>query len=222
MIQIFLSILCNQYNLSDPKKCMSISENLVMLKQEIGSAQLVVATKNRSVEQIFECYKSGQKVFGENRVQEAIEKIAGLPSDISWHMIGHLQGNKVREAVELFDVIQSVDSEKLLLRINEIAKAIGKVQRIMLQVNISNDSDKFGLTANAVEPAVKFANTLESVELIGLMTITSQENRQEDFQAMKKLFDGFNLQFLSMGMSDSYEKASSAGANMVRVGSVVF
>jgi PLP dependent protein len=204
---------------------MGIKDNLETLRKEIGKAKLVVVSKGRSVDQLKECYSLGQRIFGENRVQEAVEKISELgdiAKQISWHMIGHLQRGKVKQAVEIFDVIQSVDTLKLAEKINNVASEAGKEQQIMLQVNVSEDDGKFGFGVGEVEENVRKVKEMKNLELIGLMAITSMENKREDFKAMKILFDKFDLQFLSMGMSDSYQVAITEGANMVRVGSLIF
>jgi PLP dependent protein len=204
---------------------MGIKENLECVQEEIGSAKLVVVSKGRTIEQISECYSLGQKIFGENRVGEAsdkIEQLSDIVNHISFHMIGHLQRGKVRDAVEIFDVIQSVDTLKLMEKIDVVSGEVGKVQKIMLQVNVSEDEGKFGFNVEEVSDVVEKIKHMGNIKLVGFMAITSRENKQEDFKAMKILFDKFDLQFLSMGMSDSYKVAVGEGANMVRVGSLIF
>ena len=212
---------------------MSIQENYNKIKNQLPSnVELVAVSKTHPVSAIQEVYDLGQKVFGENKVQELVEKYPLLPKDIQWHLIGHLQTNKVKYIAEFIDTIQSVDSEKLL---NEINKEAGKHNRkikVLLQVKIAEEDTKFGLEMEEAENLFqKFVDgEFQNIEITGLMgmaTFTEDENQvRKEFEKLKSLFDNLNtikpLQTLSMGMSDDFPIAIECGANSVRVGSAIF
>jgi pyridoxal phosphate enzyme (YggS family) len=212
---------------------MSIQENYNKIKNQLPSdVELVAVSKTHPVSAIQEVYDLGQKVFGENKVQELVEKYPQLPKDIQWHLIGHLQTNKVKYIAEFIDTIQSVDSEKLL---NEINKEAGKHSRkinILLQVKIAEEDTKFGLEIEEAKNLFeKFVNgefpNVEITGLMGMATFTEDENQvRKEFEKLKSLFDHLNtirtLQTLSMGMSDDFPIAIECGANSVRVGSAIF
>lgn len=212
---------------------MSIQENYSKIKNQLPSnVELVAVSKTHPISAIQEVYDLGQKVFGENKVQELTEKYPNLPKDIQWHLIGHLQTNKVKYIAEFIDTIQSVDSEKLL---NEINKEAGKHSRkikILLQVKIAEEDTKFGLEMVEAENLFqKFVSgEFQNVEITGLMgmaTFTDNENQvRKEFEKLKSLFDNLSkikpLQTLSMGMSDDFPIAIECGANSVRVGSAIF
>lgn len=197
------------------------------------SVQLVAVTKTHPADVVKEALASGLTVFGENKVQEAEGKIS-LVGDGEWHLIGHLQTNKVKKAVSLFSMIYSVDSIKLLEAVNKAAKAEGKVQNILLQVNIAEEKSKFGLDEKALKAAAKHVDMLENVLLRGLMVIAPEVENPEDVRPVfKKGYECFcelrNLGIkngvidtLSMGMSGDYEIAVQEGANNIRLGSVLF
>ena len=212
---------------------MSIKENYNNIKDQLSSyVELVAVSKTHPVSAIQEVYDLGQKVFGENKVQELVEKYPLLPQDIQWHLIGHLQTNKVKYIAEFIDTIQSVDSEKLL---NEINKEAGKHSRkikVLLQVKIAEEDTKFGLEIEEAKNLFKkfidgeFPN-VEITGLMGMATFTEDENQvRKEFEKLKSLFDNLNtikpLQTLSMGMSDDFLIAIECGANSVRVGSAIF
>ncbi|AYN02429.1 YggS family pyridoxal phosphate-dependent enzyme [Chryseobacterium sp. 3008163] len=212
---------------------MSIKENYNNIKDQLSShVELVAVSKTHPVSAIQEVYDLGQKVFGENKVQELVEKYPQLPQDIQWHLIGHLQTNKVKYIAEFIDTIQSIDSEKLL---NEINKEAGKHNRkikVLLQVKIAEEETKFGLEIEEAENLFKkfidgeFPN-VEITGLMGMATFTEDENQvRKEFEKLKSLFDNLNtirpLQTLSMGMSDDFPIAIECGANSVRVGSAIF
>jgi len=234
---------------------MSIAENLALVRKRIAEAakragrdpsdiKLVAATKDVPVELIKEAIKAGVTDIGENRIQEARQKFEALKDHpVRWHMIGHLQTNKVKHALEMFSVIQSVDSEKLALNLSkalgsglakEISdKAQGNVD-IFIEVNTSMEESKFGVApADAVKLA-RFIGNLPNLRLTGLMTVgplTSDEQAtRKSFQLLKSLFDqikGLNLpqvelKYLSMGMSDDFEIAIEEGSNLVRIGRAIF
>lgn len=212
---------------------MSIQENYNNIKNQLSeNVELVAVSKTHPVSAIQEVYDLGQKVFGENKVQELVEKYPLLPKDIQWHLIGHLQTNKVKYIAEFIDTIQSVDSEKLL---NEINKEAGKHNRkikVLLQVKIAEEDTKFGLEMAETEKLFqKFVDgEFQNIEITGLMgmaTFTEDENQvRKEFEKLKRLFDNLNtirpLQTLSMGMSDDFPIAIECGANSVRIGSAIF
>lgn len=212
---------------------MSIQENYRDIKSRLPeNVQLVAVSKTHPTSAIQEVYDLGQKVFGENKVQELVEKHPLLPKDIQWHIIGHLQTNKVKYIAEFVDTIQSVDSEKVL---NEINKEAGKHNRkikVLLQVKIAEEDTKFGLEIEEAKVLFeKFVNSeFENIEITGLMgmaTFTEDENQiKKEFSVLKNLFDELSkirkLETLSMGMSDDFPIAIDCGANSVRVGSAIF
>lgn len=194
--------------------------------------QLVAVSKTHPADQILHVYNLGQRVFGENKVQELVEKYPLLPKDIQWHLIGHLQTNKVKYIAEFIDTVQSVDSEKLL---EEINKQAGKHQRkikVLLQVKIAEEETKFGLEIHEAKEIFqnyingKFPN-VEITGLMGMATFTDDQNQiVKEFTLLKQIFDKMSLlkklDVLSMGMSDDFPVAIQCGANSVRIGSAIF
>ena len=199
-----------------------------------GKAELLAVTKSVDAEIIKQLASLGQKVFGENRVQDAEQKILVLNEiydGLRWHMIGHLQSNKVKKAVRLFDVIQSVDSLKLVSLIDKEAGKINKRIDVLIQINISEEDHKYGIEPSAVH--MFFANLeqmeLRNIRIIGIMGMApfcGHELVRPYFRKMKEIFDllksRYNLSVLSMGMSNDYVEAVEEGSNMVRVGTVLF
>jgi len=212
---------------------MSIQENYHNIKNQLPSdVQLVAVSKTHPVSAIREVYDLGQRVFGENKVQEVMEKYPVLPKDILWHLIGHLQTNKVKYIAEFIDTIQSVDSEKLLLEINKEAGKHDRKIKILLQVKIAAEETKFGLEIEEAENIFQkyidgeFPN-VEITGLMGMATFTDDKNQvSNEFLTLKRVFDELtqrqSLSTLSMGMSDDFPIAIEAGANSVRVGSAIF
>ena len=212
---------------------MSLQENYKHIKRQLPeNVQLVAVSKTHPASAIQEVYDFGQRVFGENKVQELTEKYPLLPKDIQWHLIGHLQTNKVKYIAEFIDTIQSVDSEKLLKEINKEAAKHERKIKVLLQVKIAEEDSKFGLEIEEAKVIFeKFINTeFPNVEITGLMgmaTFTEDESQiKSEFSILKNLFDELNnkkqLQTLSMGMSDDFPIAIDCGANSVRVGSAIF
>lgn len=194
---------------------------------------LVAVSKKKEAPDLREAYDAGQRIFGENRVQEVMAKQPELPSGIQWHLIGHLQSNKVKHAVHCeFDVIHSIDSEKLLRKINEESEAQGRVQRAFLQVNVSGEGSKYGIAPDQLESLLETAIGYHNIDLQGLMTIPpaseDPEKAAPHFVALRELRDrvaastGFALPELSMGMSHDMEVAIREGATLVRVGTDIF
>ena len=212
---------------------MTIQENYKNIKNQLPEhVQLVAVSKTHPVEAIQEVYDLGQRVFGENKVQELVEKYPLLPKDIQWHIIGHLQTNKVKYIAEFVDTIQSVDSEKLLLEINKEAQKHDRIIKVLLQVKIAEEDSKFGLEINEAKELFmqyqqgKFPH-VEITGLMGMATFTDNEQQiRNEFSILKSLFDTLNvrkpIQTLSMGMSDDFPIAIECGANSVRVGSAIF
>jgi pyridoxal phosphate enzyme (YggS family) len=220
-----------------------ITENLGKVRQTIshaenaagrpdGSVQLVAVTKTHPVEVIQKAIDAGQLIFGENRVQEARAKIPELSSRIRWHLIGHLQSNKIRPALPLFQLIHGVDSVELLADIDRIAAELGVFPRILLQVNLAGEASKFGFSPAKLLEQIETIAGFKRANIEGLMTIPplapSPEHSRPYFVALRELRDrlaresGFPLPELSMGMSDDYGIAIAEGATMVRVGTAIF
>ncbi|WP_288879054.1 YggS family pyridoxal phosphate-dependent enzyme [Pedobacter panaciterrae] len=218
---------------------MSIADNLLEYKSELDKTQveLIAVSKYQEPAAIMEAYNAGQRVFGENIVQELVDKQAQLPKDIEWHLIGHLQTNKVKYIAPFVKLIHSVDSLKLLIEINKQAVKNKRVIDCLLQIYIADEDTKFGLGFDeAIEllRSEEFA-TLKNVRIVGLMGIASnnatEKQTLDEFIELKVLFDGIKVSFfrkddyfkeVSMGMSGDYKLAIEAGSTMVRVGSSIF
>lgn len=218
---------------------MSIADNLIKYKTEIEAQGvcLVAVSKYQSVAVIQEAYQAGQRVFGENLVQEMVEKADQLPQDISWHLIGHLQSNKVKYIAGFVSLIESVDSLKLLKEINKQAAKHKRVIDCLLQIYIADEDTKFGL---AFDEAVELLRdeefqSMKNIRIVGLMGIASNTDNEKiikaEFNELKVLFSGIKQSFfknddcfnvLSMGMTSDYKIAIAEGSNMVRVGSGIF
>ena len=212
---------------------MSIQENYHKIKAQIPeNVELVAVSKFHPIEKIKEIYDCGQKVFGENKVQELLTKVNELPADIQWHLIGHLQTNKVKYIAPFIDTIQSVDSEKLLLEINKEAAKNNRIIKVLLQVKIAEEETKYGLEISEAKEI--FSNYLEhqypNIEILGLMgmaTFTDNNNQvKSEFLVLKSLFDELStfrkLETLSMGMSDDFALAIECGSTSVRISSAIF
>lgn len=205
--------------------------NLETIKKSLPSqTTLVAVTKNRSAETITALLKAGITVIAENRIQEAKQKFPYLPDQKTIpherHLIGHLQTNKTKDAVHLFDMIQSVDSLKLAQKIDEECKKVNKKMPILIQVNIAHDPNKHGIDPDQLSALLPELTTLTNLELRGLMTIPppskDPESSRPYFRALKALATKHNLPDCSMGMSDDYQIAIGEGATMVRLGNRLF
>jgi len=218
---------------------MSIADNLLKYKKELEgeNVELIAVSKFNDAAAVLEAYDAGQRVFGENIVQEMVEKQEALPKDIQWHMIGHLQTNKVKYIAPFITMIQSVDSLKLLAEINKQALKNKRVIDCLLQVYIADEDTKFGLDHAEVIELLRDEEYLamKNIRITGLMGITTNnaEEKQikDEFQELKVLFDGVKVSFfrkedsfkeLSMGMSGDYKLAIEEGTTMVRIGSNIF
>jgi pyridoxal phosphate enzyme (YggS family) len=187
---------------------------------------LVAVTKTIDAPAIKTAFELGLRHFGENRVQEAVSKIGELSAErsaVTWHMIGHLQTNKARQAVRLFDIIESVDSVRLAVLLNEQAD---KKVPVLLQVNVAGEGSKSGFAVNEVNQAVDEIGRLSNLEIKGLMTIAPLTGNPEEvrpvFKKLRELRDNLKLEHLSMGMTDDFEVAIEEGATIVRIGRAIF
>lgn len=224
---------------------MSIADNIAEIRKTIEIAKqkspnpaqevtLVVVTKLHSVEEIAEVLAAGQMVLGENRVQELLDKYDAVGSDATWHIIGHLQSNKVKYITDKVTLVHSLESESLALELDRKMRVQGGVIDCLVQVNIADEESKFGLHKEAVIPFLKKVGMLPGIHIRGLMHIAPYFEDAEEtrplFREMYQLFEeikaldlpGIDMEILSMGMSHDYQIAVEEGANMVRVGSKVF
>lgn len=195
--------------------------------------QVLAVSKTFSSPEIVQAYRWGQRLFGENRVQEAQEKIAELKGkEMEWHLIGHLQSNKARVAAQIFDVIQSIDSVKLAVRLDRICQDLGRSLRAYIQLNLAGESQKSGIDPEDLPDLVARLDTMETLKLEGLMTLPpydeNPENTRPYFRRLRDIFEEVNrgrrqpLTELSMGMSHDFEVAIEEGATMIRVGTAIF
>jgi len=218
---------------------MLIQQNLELLKADIPDyVTLVAVSKTKPIADIQEAFDAGQKIFGENKVQEMVNKYDALPKGIQWHMIGHLQRNKVKYMAHFVDLIHGVDSLKTLKEIDKQAKKQDRIINCLLQVRIAKEETKFGLTFNEIEEILNSEDfeSLKNIKITGLMGMASftddEEQITEEFKSLKLFFDklkndkpltfNFQLSTLSMGMSGDYKIAIENGSNMIRVGSKIF
>ena len=209
---------------------MSITKNLNHLYKNISKDIVVVAvSKTKPNEDILEAYNSGHKSFGENKVQELIEKHNALPNDIQWHFIGHLQRNKVKNIIKFIHLIHSVDSYKLLNEINKRAKNENRVVDCLIQVKIASEENKYGFNFKEIDDVINFSKNLDHINVKGFMgmsTLTNDDNIiNNEFSKLQNIFNNYKsktLNILSMGMSNDYNLAIENGSNMIRLGSIIF
>lgn len=217
---------------------MSIRANLIRIRSELPSTvTLVAVSKFHPKEALLEAYEAGQRVFGESRVQELVEKQAALPKDIEWHFIGHLQTNKVKQVVPFVSLIHSVDSLKLLQEINKEAARINRVVPCLLQLHIAQEEQKFGFKVEECNELLSDGTliNLKHIRIRGIMgmaTLTDDESViNNEFISLRAFFDDIkqalfpseqHFKVVSMGMSDDYPLAVQAGSTMIRVGSLIF
>lgn len=214
-----------------------IAENIQEIEEKLnGHARLIAVTKTKPVSILQETYNSGFRRFGENKVQEMTEKFEALPKDIEWHMIGHLQSNKVKYMAPYVSMVHGVDSFKLLKEINKEAAKHDRVIHCLLQIFIADEETKFGLSAEEATDILKSPelNTLSNIRIKGLMGMASntedEQKIRSEFKGLKSLLESFkkynseitSMEELSMGMSGDYEIAVQEGSTMVRVGSAIF
>lgn len=200
---------------------MDIKENVKKILNEIGNVKLIAVTKGISIDEIQKAKEAGIYSFGENRLNEAQEKIKNIEGE--WHFIGNLQSNKIKKVVEIFNVIQSVDTLSKALLIDKEAKKINKKQKIMIQINIGGENQKGGINAEDIKEFLFDLNHLKNINIIGLMCIAPREvDARPYFKKMKKIFNETNLKELSMGMTNDYKIAIEESSTMIRVGRGIF
>ena len=206
----------------------NIQNNLSTLKSNLPERiSLVAVSKTKSENELLQAYDAGQRIFGENKIQEMATKFEALPKDIKWHMIGHVQTNKVKYMAPFVDMIHAVDSIKLLKEIQKQAFKNDRVIKCLIQVRIAKEETKFGIPSNELEPLLKHAKSFSNIKIKGLMGMASfTKNKKQirnEFKLLANLFKYHSdLQVLSMGMSGDYLIAIEEGANMIRVGSKIF
>ena len=217
---------------------MGIPENIKKLRADIPAhVNIIAVSKRKPVEDILQAYEAGHRVFGENRVQELIEKQPLLPKDIQWHMIGHLQTNKVKFIAGFVDMIHSVDSLKLALTVDREASKAGRVIPVLLQIHIADEEQKYGFAEDELNRLLDSAELtdLRNIRIDGLMGMATytedQEKIRSEFRHLREVFSSVKNDYfagadhfrqISMGMSGDYEIAIEEGSTMIRVGTVVF
>ncbi|WP_233899012.1 YggS family pyridoxal phosphate-dependent enzyme [Tenacibaculum piscium] len=226
-----------------------IKENLAQIKTSIpANVTLVAVSKTKPIADIQEAYNEGQRVFGENKIQEMVAKFDALPKDIKWHMIGHLQSNKVKYMAHFVDLIHGVDSFKTLKEINKQAKKHHRIINCLLQARIAKEDTKFGLSFQDIDAIITSEEivALQNIKIVGLMGMATftdnQQQLEEEFLSLKNFFENkkqqqenqqenqqekqevknINLKIISMGMSGDYPLAIKNGSTMVRIGSAIF
>ncbi len=214
---------------------MSIGQNVKQILSELPpGVELVAAAKTRQAEELLEAIRYGVKIIGENYVQEAESAYNLVGSKAAWHFIGHLQKNKVKKAVRLFDMIETVDSLEIAVEIDKRCAQIGKVMPVLIEINSGREQQKSGVLPEDAESLIRQISQLEHVRVMGLMTMGPQFGEPESsrsffvetrrvFEEIKKLGIGsVEMKYLSMGMTNSYRLALEEGANMVRLGTSIF
>ncbi len=216
---------------------MSIAQNLLKIKSTLAEhVTLVAVSKTKPISDLMEAYEAGQRIFGENKIQEMAEKWEAMPKDIQWHMIGHVQSNKVKFMAPFVSLIHGIDSLKLLEEINKQALKNNRIIDCLLQIYIAEEESKFGLDAEELNEilASESFQKMKNIRIVGLMgmaTFTDNQNQiKKEFTHLKAIFDNLqskhtaNLQLntISMGMSGDYKLAIDCGSTMVRIGSSIF
>jgi len=214
---------------------MHIKEKIQEIKKNLPpEVKIVAATKNRSVEEIIEAIDAGIEIIGENYIQEAEKKYTVIGKRVKWHVIGHLQKNKVKKAIEIFDMIETLDSFDLAKEIDKWAKKKGIVFPVLIEINSGKEPQKSGVFPEETKNLIKEVSTLENIKVEGLMTmgpiVENPEEIRPYFQLTKKIFDeckeislpNVSMKYLSMGMSDTWKVAVEEGANLIRIGTYIF
>ena len=216
---------------------MSIAQNLQNIKDTLPqSVTLVAVSKTKPVTDLMEAYDAGQRIFGENKIQEMVDKWEQMPKDIEWHMIGHVQTNKVKYMAPFVSLVHGVDSLKLLQEINKQATKNDRIINCLLQIHIAEEETKFGLDESELNNLLTSAEfqEMEHIQILGLMgmaTFTDNQNQvKKEFQNLKSIYDNIKplktknckLNTVSMGMSGDYQLAIECGSTMVRIGSSIF
>ncbi|MFI8378147.1 YggS family pyridoxal phosphate-dependent enzyme [Leeuwenhoekiella sp. NPDC079379] len=212
----------------------SISENLKIIKQTLPEhVTLVAVSKTKPNEDLQEAYDAGQRIFGENKIQEMTDKWESLPKDIDWHMIGHVQTNKVKYIAPYIGLIHSVDRLKLFKEINKEAEKNNRTIRVLLQIKIAEEDSKFGMKPSEAQELLtgdKLKTNYPNIDVVGLMGMASfvddEDQLNREFSELEKIYTQFkeqhNFTTLSMGMSGDYKLAISHGSTMIRIGSAIF
>ena len=211
---------------------MNIVKNFELIKKSLpNDVQIIAVSKTKSNEEILQIYDFGHRDFGENRIQELKEKYDDLPKDIKWHMIGHVQKNKVKYIAPFIDLIHSVDSYKLLKEINKQGIKNKRIIKCLLLIKIAKEESKFGLLKNEIKDLISLSSDLNNINIIGLMGMATFTNNQDiintEFEEISTLFKNLKISYpkisvLSIGMSNDYLTAIKHRSNMVRIGSQIF
>lgn len=212
-----------------------IEENVRRILAELPEGvQLVAAAKTRTPEEIHRAVEAGLEIIGENYVQEAEQAFQVIGNRVQWHMIGHLQRNKVKKAVRIFDMIETVDSMRLAQEINKSCRKVGRIMPVLIEINSGEETQKAGVMPGDAPALIKEMSTLENISVVGLMTMGPFTGDPEDarpyFVKTKEIFEELKqvelprveMKYLSMGMSNSYRVALEEGANMIRIGTNIF
>jgi hypothetical protein len=212
-----------------------IKENIKKILSELPEGvQLVAAAKTRSAEEILEAIAGGAKIIGENYLQEAKDVFETVGKKVKWHFIGHLQTNKVKEAIKIFDMIETVDSLRLAKEIDRRCRPLGKVMSVLVEINSAREEQKSGAMPEEAEYLIRDISLLKNIKVMGLMTMGPRKGNPEDsrpyFKETKKVFKsikslnipGIEMNYLSMGMTNSYQIAVEEGANIIRIGTKIF
>lgn len=216
---------------------MSITQNLKEIKSNLpNDVTLVAVSKTKPISDLMEAYNAGQRIFGENKIQEMVEKYDEMPKDVEWHMIGHVQSNKVKYMASFVQLIHGVDKFKLLKEINKQAKKYDRVIDCLLQIKIASEDSKFGMSAKEATEIIQSQafselNHIKIIGVMGMATFTDDLNQiKNEFDKLKSTFDELKelssdncqLKIVSMGMSGDYQLAIDSGSTMIRVGSSIF
>lgn len=207
---------------------MTIKENLSLIKNKLNKNVILVAvSKTKPVKDLLEAYKAGQRIFGENKIQEMVSKWEVMPKDVKWHMIGHVQRNKVKYMAPFVDYIHAVDSIKLLGEIQKQAEKNNRQIKCLIQIRIAREETKFGILPHELELVLESSKSYDNILIEGLMgmaSFTKDKNQiRNEFKLLKSIYDEYqSFKILSMGMSGDYSIAIEEGSNMIRVGSKIF
>ena len=207
---------------------MKIKKNINNLRNSIpDNVDIVAVSKTKPINDLINAYQAGQRIFGENKVQEMVAKFEKLPKDIEWHMIGHVQTNKVKYMAAFVNTIQSVDSQKLLKEIQKQAYRNRRIIKCLIQIRIADEDTKFGIEPSELNDFLNFSKMLPNIKITGLMGMASFTNNKNqirnEFRMLSNLYDDFSdLKVLSIGMSGDYQIGIEEGSTMIRIGSKIF
>ena len=207
---------------------MKIKDNLSLIKEKLNKNVILVAvSKTKPVKDLLEAYNAGQRIFGENKIQEMVSKWEVMPKDVKWHMIGHVQRNKVKYMAPFVDYIHAVDSIRLLGEIQKQAEKNNRQIKCLIQIRIAKEETKFGILPHELELVLESSKSYNNILIEGLMgmaSFTKDKNQiRNEFKLLKSIYDKYqSFKILSMGMSGDYSIAIEEGSNMIRVGSKIF